>query len=82
MILKIGNRAAITVANFHQASTAYATARNESGEGASTFPDGVIMADGQPVARVSYNAKVWSVKEWEPGDLPLYDPYGGPERAA
>jgi hypothetical protein len=38
------------------------------------------MEGGRKVARISYNGKVWPVKEWEAGDLPLYDPYGDPAR--
>ena len=44
MILKIGNRASLKVASFEEASRLYAQFRDASLEGASTFPDGDILA--------------------------------------
>jgi hypothetical protein len=75
MILKIGNRASFEVASFEQASRIYAQYRDASFEGASTFPDGIILDRRRAIARVSYNAKVWPPTRWSPGQIPLFNPY-------
>jgi hypothetical protein len=75
MILKIGNRAAIKVSSFEEAARVYAQYRDASLEGASTFPDGVIVDGTRTIARVSYNAKVWPPTKWSPGQTPLFNPY-------
>jgi hypothetical protein len=74
MILKIGNRAAVEVASFEQASRIYAQYRDASLEGASTFPDGYILDGDRIIARVSYNARVWPPAGWREGQTPLFDP--------
>lgn len=44
--------------------------------GASRFTPRIICtADGQPVAHISFNAKVWAGTEYVAGADPLYDPY-------
>jgi hypothetical protein len=74
MKLHIGRRA-FPVADFAEASRLYDEARQASGLGASQFMDGTIKEGRKTVARVSYNAKVWSVAAWVPGMVPLYNPY-------
>lgn len=52
------------------ASEMYCAERDESGEGASTFPDAkIVTADGRKF-RVSYNGRVWADlgRPWQPGD--------------
>lgn len=46
------------------------------GRGASQCPPGMglIAANGQIVAHVSYNGRVWPAREWEAGMAPLFDP--------
>jgi hypothetical protein len=48
------------------------------GHGASDFPEGKVYdttaAKPKLVARVSWNGKVWPVKPWSPGDVPMFDP--------
>jgi hypothetical protein len=73
MILKIGNRASFDVTSFEEASRLYAQYRDASFEGASTFPDGVILEGTRVVARVSYNAKVWAPTKWS--QAPLFNPH-------
>jgi len=73
--LAIGNRHIVTVADFAAASAIYSAARERSGEGCSTFPEGTLLDGNEAVARVSYNGKVWPVGEWQPGDQPLFNPY-------
>jgi hypothetical protein len=75
MILKIGKRASIQVTSFEEASLVYARYRDASLEGASTFPDGIILDGTRTVARVSYNAKVWPPGKWSAGQAPLFNPY-------
>lgn len=55
MTLKIGKRMQAEVATFAEASRIYSQARNESGEGASTFPVGRLTGGYY----VSYNGRVW-----------------------
>jgi hypothetical protein len=76
MILWIGNRFNSNVRDLAHASEVYARERDESGEGASTFPNGRIMKGGRKIANVSYNARVWPKEGTGPGFTPLYDPSG------
>jgi hypothetical protein len=78
MILKIGSRFSIEAASFEEASLVYARCRDASLEGASTFPDGVILDGNRTIARVSYNAKVWPPEKWSKGQVPLFNPYAKP----
>jgi len=51
---------------------AYIAAREESGLGASEFGDGIVTdANGEAVARISYNGRAWPMKEWSYGDQPI-----------
>lgn len=54
MKLTIGKRYRIEVTNLADAQRVYCSLRDESGEGASTFPDGRV--DNY---RISYNGRVW-----------------------
>lgn len=40
--------------------------RDDSGEGASTWPTPLVRKNGTVVARISYNGRVWPNKEWTP----------------
>lgn len=51
-------RAIIPVRDLVDASHAYQMARDESGEGASTWPSGRVVI-GEKAYTVSYNGKVW-----------------------
>lgn len=63
------------VASLEQASQMYCAARDAFGEGASRTPEGLIVtAEGRTVGRISYNGRVWSPEEWQPGMKPLYGP--------
>lgn len=62
------------VVNLNDVSALYWNVREDSGEGASTFPEGIVKnMRGEVVARVSYNARVWAPGEG--GDL-LHEPGG------
>jgi hypothetical protein len=42
--------------------------------GAGNWAGGIVTRAGVPIARVSYNGRVWAPGNWQPGDQPLYDP--------
>jgi hypothetical protein len=72
-ILTIGRRKSLTtkVVDLADASICYQMARDNSGEGGSTFPDGKVVLGGKKY-RVSYNGKVWAgTRPWRSGDVPL-----------
>lgn len=72
----IPGRARADVASLAEASAFYATVRDESGEGGSTFPCGIVRRGAQTVGHLSYNACIWAKpsRDWNPGDAPLFDP--------
>lgn len=65
-------------------SAAYCKARDESGEGASTFPfPDIVGTDDETgketiVARLSYNGRIWPNIEYDRRIVPLYDPAADP----
>lgn len=59
-------------------SAAYCKARDESGEGASTWPTVAIWSNDDDIGHISYNGRIWPFREWEPDDCPLYDPAADP----
>lgn len=87
MALRQKGHSDIAVTSYRAASAIFSDRRDISGEGASTFHDGVILAGATPVARISYNGRVWAGRRHVPEDRPLYDPSddaarpGGPARA-
>lgn len=62
--------------SFADASRAYRAAIEESGRGASTTPQCLLLRNGRVVACVSYNGRVWAghPAEWSVGRTPIYDP--------
>jgi hypothetical protein len=73
-LLKIG-RVATSVDSLADASEAYCDARDASGKGASSFPEGELMLDGVAY-RISYNGKIWhGWRPWQAGDVPAFNPY-------
>ena len=72
LTLQIGRAQGVLVRSLEEASAEYAKQRDASGEGASTFHNGVVRnAAGHTIAHVSYNAKVWD----KPNGELLYNPY-------
>ena len=69
MKLKIGKRHNIEVASLEEASRVYCTLRDESGEGASTWPNGTVTGG----YRVSYNGRIWLGKD--SARICVYNPY-------
>lgn len=73
MQLTIGRAKPRAVSTFAEAS-AYFRSRIGA-RGASTMPDGILTdAAGKPVARISYNGRVWPPEAWTPGQQPLWSP--------
>lgn len=77
LTLTIRSRLTQEVADLAEASRAFSAARDESGEGGSTFPEGIVTENGKPVGFVSYNGKIFAKpgRKWAPGDEPIYNPY-------
>lgn len=71
MKLRIGRRLTVEVRDFAHASEVYGALRSESGEGASTFPNGTL-----PGHYISYNGRVWAgtPQKWNPEMKPVYCP--------
>lgn len=55
--------------DLEDASKVYCQVRDESGEGASTFPDGLVFGSNSLAYTISYNGKVWL------RDEVVYNPY-------
>lgn len=69
------NRKTHTTNTLAEVSAIYSAARDESGLGASRWPEAIVYSDGKAVGRVSYNGKIWPVGEWSVGMTPLFNPY-------
>jgi hypothetical protein len=61
------------VETLEHASRRYCERRDQTGLGASDFPEGELMRDGVIVGRISYNGRIWQPAPWRPGDRPIYD---------
>ncbi|MFB0874995.1 MULTISPECIES: hypothetical protein [unclassified Sphingobium] len=73
MILRQRGFPDLALDDFADVSRRFCARRDASGLGASSFPDASILRDGRPVARVSYNGRVWPPGPWDPASQPLYD---------
>lgn len=60
--LQIGRRVNVMVPTLAVAVAVFDRVRDESGEGASTFPDGKLNGDDGRALRISYNGRVWDGK--------------------
>jgi hypothetical protein len=68
----------VTAATLADLSAEYRKRVEENGMGSSNAPFPTVYEDnGKRVGCLSYNGRVWpkSMKNWTPGDLPIYDPY-------
>lgn len=63
--LTIGRRVKVMVPSLAVAVAVYDRTRDESGEGASTFPDATAQSDSGKKYRISYNGRLWD------GDTPV-----------
>ena len=61
------------VTDWAEASDRYARRRDRSGLGASGFPGGTVLLGETPIARISYNGRIWPLGNWQAGDEPIYD---------
>ncbi len=62
-------------------SAAYSKIRDESGEGATTFPFVMAAVAGEEFGYISYNGRVWAGahgRDSKPHNSPLYDPCADP----
>lgn len=73
MILRQRGYPDLTVKDLADASRQFCERRDASGLGASGFPDASILVDGRPIARTSYNGRIWPPGPWDPETEPLYD---------
>lgn len=64
--LTIGRRFKGTFDTTAAAQVQYCTLRDESGEGASTFPDGSVVDGEGNDCRISYNGRLWTGKFYSP----------------
>lgn len=71
-VLKIGRRLTIKVVDLADASIVYQQHRDESGEGGSTFPDGIVTLHGKNY-RISYNGRVWAGTKYVAGAQPIME---------
>lgn len=66
----------VAVVDYAEASARYSAARDNSGQGASTWGNGKIYdRNGTQIAYISYNGKVWAGTQYQPDATPLFDPY-------
>jgi hypothetical protein len=72
MILRIGRRMTLEVADLPAASREYQRIRDESGEGGSTFPEGIVKG-GSGTYRISYNGRVWLGRKYVQGAKPYME---------
>lgn len=63
----------IMVETLADASRRYCERRDQTGLGASTFPEATLIREGIVVGRISYNGRIWQPIPWRPGDRPIYD---------
>ncbi len=55
------------------ASRLYSERREESGLGASAFPEAILLLGDVPVGRISYNGRIWPRGEWHADTTPIFD---------
>jgi len=73
IFLEVGRKRYL-VPSLEAASAMYSAARDKSGLGASQFRDGrVVDIDGNQVARISYNGRVWPAEDWHAAQKPLVE---------
>ena len=73
MKLKMSGYPDTEVAHFKAASDLFAQRRDESGLGASHFPEGLIYENEDRIARISYNGRIWAPGPYTLEAKPLYD---------
>lgn len=77
MRLVIGRKQMI-VQDFAQASAVWSQYRDERTISGSRMPEVYVTDENGERRSISYNGKVWPFGdrlEWQPGDVPLYNPY-------
>ncbi|MFC3443855.1 hypothetical protein ACFOKF_22150 [Sphingobium rhizovicinum] len=64
---------ALWASNWAEASRLHCERRDKLGLGSSAFPEAIIHVFDMPVARISFNGRIWALGEWEPTARPIYD---------
>lgn len=62
-----------TARDWPEASRLFCERRDLFDLGASRCPDAVMLVGELPIARISYNGRVWPLKAWEPNQQPIFD---------
>lgn len=63
----------VPAVHWADASRLYCERRDDLCLGASQFPDGELFLDGIPIARISYNGRIWPLGAYHAGMEPIYD---------
>jgi hypothetical protein len=63
----------VEAADWAEASRIYSERRDNSGLGASMFPEGTVALDGVAIGRISYNGRIWPPGPWRPDMRPIHD---------
>lgn len=72
MLIMIHRNKRTPVKSLAEAAAIYSAARDKAGLGASKWMDATVTDDtGKPVARISYNGRIWPPEPWFPGMAPL-----------
>ena len=73
IFVQVGKRR-FPVSDFAAASDLFCQTRDAYGKGASKTPKAcVVNSNGETIARISYNGRVWPAAEWFDGMMPIYD---------
>lgn len=73
IFLEVGRKRYL-VPSLEMASAMYSAARDKSGLGASKFREGrIVDVNGNLIARISYNGRVWPAEQWFVGQQPLVE---------
>ncbi|AMK23243.1 MULTISPECIES: hypothetical protein [Sphingomonadaceae] len=65
--------AALAAVDWAEASRLYSERRDRFGLGTSQFPEGEVLLDDIPIARISYNGRIWPLGPFRPEMEPIYD---------
>ncbi len=72
MLMKIRGRT-YSGQSFSEMSATFCAIRDRLGVGSSRLADVFITDNGEKIARISYNGRVWAPEPWVSGMVPLYD---------
>jgi hypothetical protein len=76
LVLTIPGIFAFSVESLEEASRVYGRTRQRLGLGSRDMAEGRVSECGVPVARISYNGRIWPPGEWVEGMKPLQEAAG------